>query len=255
MNNKKQYERRILSEFTSCCVEFQNGEILPGDNQERPDAIWTNRSITIGLEHTDLCRQTQAQQEGEAESILEEATTLWAKRSDTIINARVSFSDVPPKKNRHKTAQAIVDYILHHLTKEPLQQFRSYEDDVDADSTVIDFISFFTDPSLTESFFGLSGGSWLPQITTKDIQDRIDEKESRIALDDRWPEYTHLVITTDTKVLSTTWGHTVTNNLGPVTTRFQKVWLFNALAKTLVGIEKEASNQRLEATRINSWEL
>ena len=168
MSNKaenKERERVCVKIFKEAYSKFPQGKILDDENQEKPDFIVLTKNGKIGIEVTSIVDRKQKRSESECEKAVLEARRIYEMQHlpNLQVSVHIGCEKVFNKKNRSHFANAIAKQVINN-TPPP----KSY-------------ILIFNLPSLTQNHWHVPSGGICREDFEAELQDVLDEKESKIA--------------------------------------------------------------------------
>ena len=187
MSNKaenKERERVCVKIFKEAYSKFPKGKILDDENQEKPDFIVLTKNGKIGIEVTSIVDRKQKRSESECEKAVLEARRIYEMQHlpNLQVSVHIGCEKVFNKKNRSHFANAIAKQVINNTP--PPKSYIDLENrwnDSKSFPFEINNILIFNLPSLTQNHWHVPSGGICREDFEAELQDVLDEKESKIA--------------------------------------------------------------------------
>lgn len=183
---KKNREFTHLEHFKEVCPFFPDGEI---EKTEKPDFIVNTQDNLLGIEHTEIFQPgptdgTSLQaQDSLGQRVVSKANSLYLKTHSQpllvqiLFNHRVKIS----KKNVDCLAERVVHLI--EMTQielgNPITLKRTKENSEYFPNEIV-MLHIYAHPNGKENKWHSSSAGWIPEVTPKYLQEKIDQKEQKL---------------------------------------------------------------------------
>jgi hypothetical protein len=244
-NNRKQEEKSFLTCFSKAYAEFPKGKIK---DSESPDFIISlSNKRKLGIELTRLTQPNSENSEFNVSQIdslekriCKEAQKIFESGNDIPLYLSIFFHD-----NIRVTNNEIID-----IAEKIAVDIRNHSMEIDRKSIFqiqiqnpiakdhVDLIQSIYHPNVTTSYWGITGGYFVPPLSKEYLTERIKSKEHKLPLykkkrlNELW-----LIIVADTFERSTSFNIDNQIEAWNIGSRFDKVFLFEVMAHNVYVIK------------------
>ena len=227
---KKAIERHYFDRFQALLQPFPNGAITP---TEEPDFLVVGSARTIGVELTELHRDTPAGQvppqatEAMKHRVAARAQELYMEAGHSPVRCTILMHDQHIQRAEvEPLATAIVGIAVRNMPH-PNSTTHEAFDWVNRHyfPEIINRVNLHRRDVITESHFTCPGATWVPRLSSSDIERAIAAKEGKYATyrqrcDDAW-----LLINADIGSMSTWFDFDEGAIAGSFSTSFNRVFV------------------------------
>jgi hypothetical protein len=227
---KKDIETLYFGRFRSLLADFPQGTIIP---TEEPDFLVRGYESTIGVELTELHRETPAgivpPQASEAmrHRVVARAQEIYAAKGLPPVYCTVFMNDDHIKRDEVETlAAAVADIVLRNFPAPNSSREESYKwTSRSYFPEIVKSVAVHRLDAITKNFFSCPGATWVPTLSSADINRALASKESkcstyRTRCDEVW-----LLINMDIGSMSTWFEFDSTTLAVPFKTSFDRVFI------------------------------
>lgn len=228
---KKELERWRLDRFKTFISDFPAGEVEP---TEEPDFLVRGPDRVVGLELTDLHRETtpgQIPEQASAamrERVVRRAKEIYASRqlppviASFLLDCRIHIR----KSDVENFANEFADLVAESIPEpNSTKKVPDGWDDMQVLPSILHSLSVHRLDAITKTFFSSPGATWVASLRREDVERALARKEGkyrayRTKCDEVW-----LVINADTESMATWFEFDLEVLDDLFTTRFDRVFL------------------------------
>lgn len=233
MSHKKQAEWGQLAYFLRELGQTPAGHI---EAHEEPDFLIRGQVEIVGVELTELHREVESAssplqaQEALRRRAVERAQAIFTDKHTVPMQVYVNFNDCVPihKSDVEALAQAIASLVEKNIPAAGSRFVNeNYRLSADVLPRQIHRVAAYHFSQVTQAFFTCPGSTWVPPLRHEDVQRVLSAKEVKCKRYRKNCDQAWLVISTNTRVMST-WFEMDTGALKlPYQTGFDRVFLTN----------------------------
>ena len=228
---KKDIELWRLERFKSFIPDFPSGRVEP---TEEPDFLIHEESRSLGIELTDLHRETlpgqvpQQASEAMRNRVVARAKEIFNSRQQQPVIATFHLDDRMhiKKAEVEQLATELADLVSDNIPEpNSTAEIPADWDDMRTLPAILHKLSVHRLDVVTKTFFSAPGATWVGTISRQDIQRALDSKEPKLAAyrtrcDEAW-----LVINADIESMATWFEFDLSVLAEPFPTNFSRVFL------------------------------
>lgn len=248
--SKKDIELWRLERFKTFIADFPNGTI---ESTEEPDFLVRTQGWTVGIELTDLHRETPTgeipQQASEAmrRRVIARAQALYNAGNHPPVLASFFLHDsIHIKKDEvEPLAEDLANLVIANLP-EPSSRADVPKDwdDTQPRPSILQSLSINRLDAVTRTFFSSPSATWVATLTREDIERALSSKELkcttyRTKCDEAW-----LVINADIESIATWFEFDPEDIKFPFITQFDRVFLVQHFAGKVYELSAQGSGTR-----------
>ena len=236
---KKEIERHYLERLRDSLVDFPDGRI---ESSEEPDFLVHGNAVTIGIELTELHRETRSgtkpQQALEAmrHRVVAKAQELYIAANLPSVTVSIFMNDgYDIKRDRVLPLAKIIRQLVEsHLPDKNSSQKIEYDWKNPA-SFPDPFIkiSVHRRDAITRTFFSAPGATWVTTLSYADIDRAAEPKEMKYSTYRKKCDEAWLVINADIGSMSTWFEFDSSMLSKPLRTRFERVFILRHFGSKL----------------------
>ncbi len=235
---KKDVERHYFERFRTLLQPFPEGTVA---STEEPDFLVAGSARTIGIELTELHRGTPPDQvplqatEAMRHRVAAHAQELYVQAGHPPVRCTIFMRDFHIQKSEvEPLAAAIVGIALRNLPHPNSSTHEDY-DWVNRHyfPEIINSISVHRLEVITESHFTCPGATWVPTLSSADIERTLAAKEGKYAAYRQRCDEAWLLINADIGSMSTWFDFQEGAIVGPFNTSFDRVFVMRHFGQAL----------------------
>jgi hypothetical protein len=182
-HSKKDRERYYVDVFKSVFPGFPGGEVLAGEDQERPDIIVAGTQGRIGIEVTYILHESLKREESESEAMIDAARTIYEQRNLPNLQVSVFLGAHThlTKQNRNTFATALANLVAANIPahNNPTELENDWDDERGFPFE-IHLVSIWRLPLLTRNHWTVGPFGLIRENFAQTLQEVISKKEAPI---------------------------------------------------------------------------